>query len=61
MSFTTRANERSQRVMTKLGLTRDPSRDFEHPLVGDWDGAPHVLYAIDRAAWLSHRSTSVGA
>jgi RimJ/RimL family protein N-acetyltransferase len=48
VSFTTVANHKSRRVMEKIGLVRDPARDFDHPMVFGWSGAPHVLYAIDR-------------
>ena len=33
VSMTVPANVRSQNVMAKLGFTRDPSADFEHPSV----------------------------
>jgi RimJ/RimL family protein N-acetyltransferase len=33
VSFTTPGNERSWRVMERLGMVRDPARDFEHPHV----------------------------
>jgi ribosomal-protein-alanine N-acetyltransferase len=49
VSFTTERNAKSRRVMEKIGLVHDRSRDFDHPLVGDWHGKRHVLYAIDRA------------
>jgi RimJ/RimL family protein N-acetyltransferase len=47
VSFTTVANLRSQRVMQKLGMTRDPADDFDHPALPE--GHPqrsHVLYRI---------------
>lgn len=47
VSFTTVANTPSRRVMERIGMTHDPSRDFDHP--GIPDGHPlrrHVLYAI---------------
>lgn len=31
VSFTVPQNERSRRVMEKIGLHHDPSRDFDHP------------------------------
>jgi RimJ/RimL family protein N-acetyltransferase len=46
VSFTTVTNTPSRRVMEKLGMTRDPADDFDHPLVGDWWGAPHVVYRL---------------
>lgn len=48
VSFTTESNTNSQRVMEKIGMTRDPTRDFDHPLVPDWLERRHVLYRIDR-------------
>nr|WP_269330092.1 GNAT family N-acetyltransferase [Kineosporia babensis] len=46
VSMTTVTNQPSRRVMEKLGLTRDPADDFQHPNYPDWWGAPHVLYRI---------------
>jgi len=53
LSFTTVANARSRRVMEKLGMTRDPAADFEHPLLPV--GHPlrsHVLYRMERSQWM---------
>jgi RimJ/RimL family protein N-acetyltransferase len=51
VSFTTVANVRSRRVMEKLGMTRDPSGDFEHPSIPPGHPVrPHVLYRIQRPA-----------
>ena len=47
VSFTVPANLRSRRVMEKLGMTHDPSEDFDHPNLPE--GHPlrrHVLYRI---------------
>ena len=47
VSFTAVNNTRSRRVMEKLGMTRDPADDFDHPALPD--GHPlqrHVLYRI---------------
>jgi RimJ/RimL family protein N-acetyltransferase len=50
ISFTARTNVRSQRVMEKLGMTRDESGDFDHPSVPDGSPLrPHVLYRLTRA------------
>lgn len=48
VSFTTVINVRSRRVMERLGMTRDPADDFEHPSLP----ASHPLrpHALDRAA-----------
>lgn len=45
VSFTVPANLRSRRVMERLGMSRDPADDFDHPALPD--GHPlrrHVLY-----------------
>lgn len=47
VSFTAATNLRSQRVMQRLGMTRDPAGDFDHPAVPE--GSPlrrHVLYRL---------------
>jgi RimJ/RimL family protein N-acetyltransferase len=56
VSFTTEWNRRSRRVMEKIGMSRDPREDFIHPkLPLGHKLAPHVLYRIDRKAWLTRR------
>ena len=45
VSFTTTTNVRSQAVMARIGLTHDPTDDFDHPAIED--GHPlrrHVLF-----------------
>jgi RimJ/RimL family protein N-acetyltransferase len=47
VSMTVPGNDRSRRVMNKLGMQRDPAGDFDHPLVES--GHPlrrHVLYRL---------------
>jgi RimJ/RimL family protein N-acetyltransferase len=57
VSFTAEWNRPSRRVMEKIGMTRDPADDFIHPNVPpEHKLARHVLYRIERAAWLSRRS-----
>jgi RimJ/RimL family protein N-acetyltransferase len=52
ISFTARTNTNSQRVMEKIGMTRDETGDFDHPSVPDGSPLrPHVLYRLDRAAF----------
>lgn len=52
LSFTATANERSRRVMERLGMTRDPGDDFDHPaLPSGHPLRPHVLYRIERESW----------
>jgi RimJ/RimL family protein N-acetyltransferase len=48
VSFTTVGNVNSQRVMQKIGMTRDVDGDFDHPLLPDWVDRRHVLYRIER-------------
>jgi RimJ/RimL family protein N-acetyltransferase len=54
VSFTVPQNERSWRVMERIGLVRDPSGDFDHPRV-DPIAYPrlvrHVLYGLDAETW----------
>jgi RimJ/RimL family protein N-acetyltransferase len=54
VSFTVPQNERSWRVMERIGLVRDPSGDFDHPRVDPVaypDLVRHVMYRLSRAAW----------
>lgn len=45
VSFTSVGNRRSRAVMERLGMTRNPGDDFEHPLIRDGDPLRrHVLY-----------------
>ena len=49
-AFTVPANERSWRVMERLGMKRSPEDDFDHPLVPE--GNPqrrHMLYRLRSA------------
>jgi RimJ/RimL family protein N-acetyltransferase len=49
VSFTTVFNERSQRVMERIGMTHDPADDFDHPLLAPGHPLrPHVLYRLHR-------------
>lgn len=54
VSFTTQANLNSQRVMEKIGMTRDVEGDFDHPLLPDWVERRHVLYRINRRQLHDH-------
>nr|BFE37607.1 GNAT family N-acetyltransferase [Actinomadura rugatobispora] len=59
VSFTTPANLRSQAVMTRIGMTRDPDGDFEHPLVPVGSPVrPGVLYRLDAATWKRQAAAS---
>ena len=52
VSFTVPANERSIRVMERLGMTQDPADDFEHPRFPEGHRLRrHVLYRLSRERW----------
>jgi RimJ/RimL family protein N-acetyltransferase len=52
VSFTAPANERSIRVMERLGMTHDPADDFEHPRLPEGHRLRrHVLYRLSRDRW----------
>jgi ribosomal-protein-alanine N-acetyltransferase len=51
VSFTAAANERSLRVMRRLGMRRDPADDFDHPAVAHHRLRRHLLFRISRQAW----------
>lgn len=54
LSFTSPANVRSRAVMERIGMTRSPADDFEHPRVPQGHPLrPHVLYRISRDLWLA--------
>lgn len=54
VSFTAAGNTASLRVMDKIGLRRDPSRDFDHPRV-DAAAYPelvrHLFHALPAQVW----------
>jgi RimJ/RimL family protein N-acetyltransferase len=56
VSFTTTDNLPSQHVMQRIGMTRDPSEDFDHPRVDDGPWRRHVLYRIGKAEWERDRA-----
>jgi ribosomal-protein-alanine N-acetyltransferase len=41
-------NSRSQQVAERLGMTRDPADDFDHPRVPPGPLRRHALYRLDR-------------
>lgn len=54
VAFVVPANAASQQVMAKLGMTRDPSADFAHPIVpADHRLSHHWLFRLSRAAFLT--------
>jgi RimJ/RimL family protein N-acetyltransferase len=49
VSFTVPGNSKSRRVMEKLGMTRNPAEDFDHPdLPESHPLRRHVLYRLSR-------------
>ena len=51
VSFTVPNNQRSRRVMGRIGMTHAPEEDFEHPLLpAGHPLRPHVLYRLARGA-----------
>jgi RimJ/RimL family protein N-acetyltransferase len=57
VSFTAPVNERSQAVMRRLGMTRDPAGDFDHPALPPGHRLRrHVLYRLSRAGWQAGRA-----
>jgi RimJ/RimL family protein N-acetyltransferase len=60
VSFTAPGNVRSRRVMERLGMTHDPSEDFDHPQVAEGPLRRHMLYRLSRAAWHKRESTPKG-
>jgi RimJ/RimL family protein N-acetyltransferase len=52
VSYTVPANRRSRAVMERIGMTRSPAEDFDHPVLPE--GHPlrrHVLYRLRGARW----------
>jgi len=50
VAFVRPANVRSQRVMDRLGMVRDPGADFDHPMMSAPAMRPHWLYRLQRPA-----------
>jgi RimJ/RimL family protein N-acetyltransferase len=51
VSLTSTNNLRSQAVMLRLGMHRDPTEDFDHPRVPPGPVRRHVLYRLRREEW----------
>jgi RimJ/RimL family protein N-acetyltransferase len=54
VSFTSVGNQRSRRVMERIGMHRRPSEDFDHPNLPE--GHPlrrHVLYRLPKSTWVT--------
>jgi len=53
VSFTARSNLRSQRVMERIGMVRDPADDFDREAISDPELRSHVLFRVSRESWKS--------
>jgi ribosomal-protein-alanine N-acetyltransferase len=52
VAYTAARNLRSQRVMERIGMTRDVAGDFDHPALPEGSVLrPHVLYRLRRDDW----------
>jgi RimJ/RimL family protein N-acetyltransferase len=59
VSFTVPDNLRSRAVMERLGMTRDPAGDFDHPRFAEGHRLRrHVLYRLRREAWRAANAES---
>jgi RimJ/RimL family protein N-acetyltransferase len=58
VSFAVEGNRRSTAVMQRIGMTADPSRDFDHPGIPDSHPqlSRHVFYALRRQDWEKQRA-----
>ncbi|CAN7492321.1 GNAT family N-acetyltransferase [Rhizobium sp. LjRoot30] len=58
VSFAVSANHRSTAVMERLGMRRDPGRDFDHPRVPDSHPQlrRHVVYVVTNQEWLARQA-----
>ncbi|HEY6560994.1 MAG TPA: GNAT family N-acetyltransferase [Polyangiaceae bacterium] len=51
VAYTVPANRRSRRVMDRLGMTRNPADDFDHPRLPEGHALRrHVLYRLQRGS-----------
>ena len=47
VAYTSTINTPSERVMQRIGMTRDPARDFDHPKLPEGHPLrPHIVYSI---------------
>ncbi len=62
VAYTAAANGRSRRLMSRLGMERDPSEDFLHPRLPAADPlAPHVLYRLPAPGGRANKLDSCAA
>lgn len=60
VSFAVWNNARSTKVMERIGMTADPSGDFDHPRVPDSHPQlrRHVLYRLSRNDWAKRKKAA---
>lgn len=56
LAVTAATNRRSQRVMRKLGMVRDPADDFDDPSMPPGPHRPGVVYRVERPAFEAARA-----
>jgi ribosomal-protein-alanine N-acetyltransferase len=57
VSMTVPMNTRSWAVMERIGMTREPADDFDHPRVPEGHThRRHILYRLSRDTWLGARA-----
>lgn len=60
VSFTTKSNHRSRRVMERLGMHRSLEEDFDHPsLPATHPLRRHVLYRLKSTEWIALQDRQV--
>lgn len=62
VSFAVHDNNRSTAVMERIGLRRDPARDFDHPHIPDTHAhlKRHVVYRMTAADWRTKKGGQPG-
>lgn len=60
VSMTSVPNARSQAVMERIGMHRDPADDFVHPLARPERLRPHVLYRLGAEEWAGAAEDEAG-
>jgi len=53
-SFTTETNHLSEKVMQRIGMTRRPDLDFDHPNTPGWWGVRHIVYSVEKPKSVEH-------
>jgi RimJ/RimL family protein N-acetyltransferase/8-oxo-dGTP pyrophosphatase MutT (NUDIX family) len=57
VSFTVSANQPSWTLMERLGMTRNPAEDFDHPKIPkDHPLSRHILYRLSKSQWKANEA-----